>query len=128
MTNASIKKFIKLRQQLESERIKVSARLKEVDEALGTIQLPSLAALPKQEGKRRGPKPASKRKVSNEVSLKDSILKVIGKQQMTKEQILEGVIKSGYRFRTSNPANSLNVILYGKKPKFSRKDGKFGVA
>jgi len=126
MTKASIKKFIKLRQQLESERAQIASRLQEVEAALGSFQAAPLV-IPKPPGKKRGPKPGSKRKVSNEVSLKDSILKVIGKQQMTKEQILEGVVKSGYRFRTSNPANSLNVILYGKKPKFSRKDGKFGV-
>ena len=126
MTKASIKKFIKLRQQLESEHTQITARLKEIEAALGSFQSAPVTAS-KTPGKKRGPKPGSKRKVSNEVSLKDSILKVIGKQQMTKEQILEGVVKSGYRFRTSNPANSLNVILYGKKPKFSRKDGKFGV-
>jgi hypothetical protein len=125
MTSTSIKKFIKLRKQLESERTKIAARLQEVEAALGSFQ--SSSPTPKTAAKKRGPKPGSKRKVSNEVSLKDSILKVVGKQQMTKEQILEGVIKSGYRFRTSNPANSLNVVLYGKKPKFSRKDGKFGV-
>ncbi len=125
MPNASIKKFIKLRQQLESERTQITARLKEVEAALGSFQ--SSSPTPKTPGKKRGPKPGNKRKVSNEVSLKDSILKVIGKQQMTKEQILEGVVKSGYRFRTNNPLNSIGVILYGKKPKLSRKDGKFGV-
>ncbi len=123
MKSTAIKQFIKLRQQLESERTQIAARLQEVDAALGSFH--SAVTASKTQGK-RGPKPG-RRKVSNEVSLKDSILKVMGKQQMTKEQILEGVVKSGYRFRTRNPLNSIGVILYGKKPKFSRKDGKFGV-
>jgi len=55
--------------------------------------------------------------------LKESVVKAFGNQQMTREQILEGVLATGYRFRASNPLNSLNVILSGKKPKFNRKDG-----
>lgn len=93
---------------------------------MGSFQ-PAPLVIQKTTGKKRGPKPGSKRKVSNELSLKEAVLKAIGKQMMTREQILEGVLATGYRFRTSNPLNSINVILYGKKPKFSRKDGKFGV-
>jgi len=126
MTNASIKQFIKLRQQLESERTQIAARLKEVDAALGSFTSVPLVA-PKTEGKKRGPKPGSKRKVSNELSLKEAVVQALGNKQMTREQILEGVLATRYRFRTSNPLNSMNVILYAKQPKFSRKDGKFGV-
>jgi hypothetical protein len=126
MKSIATKQFIKLRQQLESERTQITARLKEVDAALGSFRSPVTAS--KSTGKKRGPKPGSKKKVSNELSLKEAIVKAIGNKQMTREQILEGVLATGYRFRTSNPLNSLNVILYGKKPKFSRKDGKFELA
>jgi hypothetical protein len=44
---------------------------------------------------------------------------------LTKEEILEGVKNLGYRFSTSNPLNSLGVILYGKKPKFRNDSGRF---
>lgn len=125
MKSTAIKQFIKLRNQITSERARITARLKEVEAALGVFQV--TVAPTKVTGKKRGPKPGSKRKVSNELSLKEAIVKAIGSKQMTREQILEGVLATGYRFRTSNPLNSLNVILYGKKPKFSRKDGKFGV-
>lgn len=126
MTNASIKKFIKLRQQLESERTQIAVRLKEVEEALGSFQS-SRTPTQTTTGKKRGPKPGSKRKVSNELSLKDAIIKVLGKQMMTKEEILAGVQKLGYRFRTSKPIGTITVVLYGKNPKFSRRDGKFGL-
>lgn len=125
MRSTAVKQFIKLRNQITSERSRIIARLNEVESALGSF--PVTEAPPKATGKKRGPKPGSKRKVSNELSLKEAVVKAIGNKQMTREQVLEGVLATGYRFRTSNPLNSLNVILYGKKPKFSRKDGKFGV-
>ncbi len=127
MTSTAIKQFIKLRQQLESERTQIIARLKDVDAALGSFQSVPVTAS-KTPGKKRGPKPGGKRKVSNELSLKEAVVQALGKQQLTKEEVLAGVKKLGYQFRTANPLNSIGVILYGKKPKFSRKDGKFGVA
>jgi hypothetical protein len=127
MKSTAIKQFIKLRHQLESERTQIANRLKEVEAALGSFTTAPLVA-PMTTGRKRGPKPGSKRKASNELSLKEAVVKAIGNKQMTREQILEGVLATGYRFRTSNPLNSLNVILYGKKPKFSRKDGRFGLA
>jgi hypothetical protein len=126
MTSTAIKQFIKLRNQLTQERTQIAARLKEVEAALGSFQSPS--PTPKTSGKKRRPKPGSKRKVSNEMSLKEAIVKVLGKQMMTKEEILAGVQKLGYRFRTSKPIGTVTVVLYGSKnPKFKRQDGKFGV-
>jgi len=126
MKSTAIKQFIKLRQQLESERTQIALRLQEVEAALGSFTTAPLVA-PKTSGEKRGPKPGSKRKVSNELSLKEAVVQALGKQQLTKEEVLAGVRKLGYQFRTANPLNSIGVILYGKKPKFSRKDGKFGV-
>lgn len=127
MKLTSIKQFLKLHLQLSQERAKIQKRLKEVEDALGAFD--SIAAPIKSvEGKRRGPKPGSKRKVSNEISLKDAVVKVLGKQHLTKEEILAGVLKLGYRFRTKKPLGTITVVLYGKNPKFTRKDGKFGVA
>jgi len=44
---------------------------------------------------------------------------------MTKEEILEGVQQLGYTFSTTNPLNSLGVILYGKNPRFKNENGRF---
>jgi hypothetical protein len=121
MKRSSIKQFVKLRQQLASERADIIARLKEVEAALGASE----AVLPKAVTK-ASVKP--RKRVKNELSLKEAILKVVTGKALTKEQILEGVQKIGYQFRTKNPANSLNVVLYGKKPKFKRQDGKFSMA
>jgi hypothetical protein len=61
------------------------------------------------------------------MSLKEAVIKVLGKQMMSKEEILAGVQKLGYRFRNSKPIGTVTVVLYGKNPKFKRHDGKFGV-
>lgn len=127
MTSTAIKQFIKLRQQIEAERTQIGARLKEVDAALGSFQSVPVTAS-KTPGKKCGPKPGSKRKVSNELSLKEAVVQALGtKQMMTKEEILAGVQKLGYRFRTSKPMGTVMVVLYGKNPKFKRLDGNFGV-
>lgn len=126
MKQTSIKQFLKLHSQLTQEHAYIIGRLKEVEEALGSFE--TVAQSPAVvEGKRRGPKPGSKRKIKNEMSLKDAVVKVLGKSMLTKEQILAAVQKTGYRFRTKTPLNTLTVVLYGKSPKFKRQDGKFGV-
>ena len=47
---------------------------------------------------------------------------------MTKEEILKAVQQAGYRFTTKTPMKSLNPVLYGKKPRFNRQNGKFSPA
>jgi hypothetical protein len=44
---------------------------------------------------------------------------------MTKQEILSEVKRLGYRFTAKDPVNSLNTVLYGKKPKFMHEGGKF---
>jgi hypothetical protein len=49
----------------------------------------------------------------------------LGKKHLGKKEILEAVQKTGYKFSTKNPMNSLQVLLYTK---FKRdKEGKFHV-
>ena len=118
MKNVSVQQFIKLRKQLEKERAKIIERLQEVDAALGAFKIATTPAATK-------PAAAPRKRVSNEMSLKEAIVKVASGKTMTKEEILQGITKLGYKFRTSNPLNSMNVVLYGKKPKFKVQDGKF---
>lgn len=46
---------------------------------------------------------------------------------MSKHDILDAVLRSGYQFSTDDPLNSLGVILYGKNPKFINEGGKFSL-
>ena len=38
------------------------------------------------------------------------------------------VRKLGHKFTAKDPNNSLNTLLYGKRPKFKRQGGKFSLA
>jgi hypothetical protein len=119
----SIKQYVALRESLVGEKRRLEARLGEIDSALGnpssdspaTERASSSSTLPQRGRKgRRGP-----------FSLKSAVLRVVSNQARTKEEILDAVKQMGYRFKTSNPMNSLGVILYGKSPKFRRENGRF---
>ena len=64
-------------------------------------------------------------RLENPISLPKAVLQVTSKKPMTRQEVLEAVLKLGYRFQTKEPMKSLNPILYGKNPKFDRVDGKF---
>jgi hypothetical protein len=64
-------------------------------------------------------------RVRNAMSLKETVLKIIEGKSMTKHEILDAVLRSGYQFSTNDPLNSLGVILYGKSPKFKNESGRF---
>ena len=118
-----LKAFVALRTSLEAERAKLTARLREVDAALGTIvTVAATAAKPASA-------PALKQKrAKNELSLKEAVLQALGKSALSKADLLAAVKKLGYQFAAKNPTSSLNALLYGKKPKFKSQDGKFSGA
>lgn len=128
MRNVNLQQFVKLRRELAEERIHIETRLRQINEALGEMPLPSLAA----SGGEAGPSIAQparrgRKATSNGQSLREHVLAVLQAGPMLKEEVLAAVLKRGYKFSTNNPLNSLGVILYGKNPKFSRVDGKFSL-
>jgi len=106
-----------------SEKARLKARLAEIESALAGSPVKGKA--PKLPTKRKAKRA---KKVSNKMSLKQAILQVTKGKPMTKDAILAEVIALGYKFNTSNPKNSVNVVLYGKKPKFKNAAGKFSPA
>ena len=127
-----LKNFIALRNSMVAERTKLQARLAELNGALGEVE--AIAAPAEASSKpAKAPKAAGKvkktgKRPENELSLKEAVLKVLGKDSATKEAIYAGVLKVGYKFAAKNPINSLNTLLYGsKKPKFKNQGGKFSV-
>lgn len=130
MRTDSLKQFVTLRRQLAEERDQLEKRMREINEALGEMPLPSLspiqgatASAPSQPA-RRGRRPAG-----GGESLRDHVIAVLQQGgSKSKEEILSAVKARGYKFSTSNPLNSLGVILYGKNPKFKRVDGKFSLS
>lgn len=148
ISNDPLKQFTALKASMQAERARIVARLAELDQALGVISAsaapaPVVAAVKAVKGPkvkagkvakvagkpgRPAGKPAGKR-VKNELSLKEAVIKVLTAGPLSKEQILAAVDKLGYQFNAGKPINSLNTLLYGsKKPKFKNTDGAFSVA
>ncbi len=125
MKNSSIKKFISLRDGLLKEQAALTARLAEIEQALGTVG-ESKASKASAADAPSAPR-AVKRRARNELSLKEAALKVAAGKSLSKQDILDGILKLGYKFSTKDPMNSLNVVLYSGK-NFKRADGKFTAA
>lgn len=121
--NIDIRKYLKLRESLVQERSKLQSRLQEIDNALGqptaSVESRSISPGKTPSTGRRGPRSG--------LSLREAVIQSIGQGSLTKEEILNAVKNLGYRFTTSNPLNSLGVILYGKNPKFKNDGGRFSL-
>ena len=127
MRSNNLQQFVKLRRELTEERATLQSRLQQINEALGEMPLPSLSPIQGATGKpqsaRRG-----RKSVGGGQSLRDHVLAALQGGALTKEEVLAAVQKRGYKFSTKNPLNSLGVILYGKKPRLNRANGKFSIA
>jgi hypothetical protein len=139
MKKVSLKKYLEMREVLVKEKADLEQRLAEVNRALGAtpavVAAPAAVKAPAAAAKApKAPKAAvagkrrTWKRASNEMSLKDAVLKVTAKGALTKQQILDEVQKLGYKFSTSNPLNRLGVLIYGKNPKFKNDNGKFSPA
>lgn len=115
----ALKDYVAVRDAIFAEREEIIARLREIDEALGTMAL-------RGKDSYYGPRTPTGR-VRNDKSLKDIVLEVIDGKALSKHDILDAVLRAGYQFSTDDPLNSLGVILYGKNPKFENDGGKFSL-
>jgi hypothetical protein len=115
MKRDSLKDFIALRQSLVTEKAALEKRLAEIQNVLdgGSATAPTAARAKRARRKR------------NKLSLREAIIKATSRKALTKPEILKAVEKMGYKFETKKPMNSINVVLYGKKPKFENKNGRF---
>jgi hypothetical protein len=128
MRTDSLKQFVQLRRQLSEEKASLEARLRQINEALGEVAATSVSATAGTTGQS-----ASERSGPDDTggeggqSLREHVIAVLQEGPKTKEETLAAVQRRGYKFKTKDPLNSLGVILYGKKPKFNRADGKFSL-
>lgn len=130
MRTDSLQQFVKLRALLAEEKESLETRLRLLNEALGAYSQPATAPLAISETPKAEPRKLAGRgrPSQNEKSLRERVIEALSSGPRTKEEVLALVQKAGYRFSTKNPANSLGVILYGKKPKFNRAGGKFSLS
>jgi hypothetical protein len=121
-----LRQYAKLRHQLLEEKSKLEARLSEINQVLGSDEVAS-SAPPKAA---TAPKPAGRaggrgRRGGNKMSLREAIVQALAKGPMNRQELVDAVKDLGYVFNTKDPANSMGVILYGKKSPFKKQDGKF---
>ena len=115
MQRDMLKQFVALRESLLAEQAALEERLAQIKAAL----VGEIDDIPTASG------PRGRRRAKNTLSLKEAVLQATTGSPVTKEEILQAVQKLGYAFNTTTPMNSINVVLYGKKPKFKNEDGKF---
>ncbi len=117
-----LKTYVLLRQKLTNEKAQLEQRLQKINQALGEVSTVAGSATP------AAPVGRPKKRFLNEISLPKAVVQVTSGNPMTKEEILVAVQKLGYRFLAKEPMKSLLPILYSKKLKFLRQDGKFSPA
>lgn len=134
-----LKMFVAIRDELIHEKAAIEARLAEINTALAQVGLPvavrskpQVATAPATAPKGpKGPKPRKaspgKARKQNSMSLREAVIAAIKAKPLTKQEILDSIVKAGYVFTTTNPMNSLGVILYGKNPKFKNDHGRFSL-
>jgi len=109
----------KFRDKLQKEKAKLESRLAEIKEALGEAMSKVIdPGIPRKRVKR------GKKRVKNEMSLREAVLKVTAAKPLNRKEIVEQLDIIGYRFNTKNPVGSLNMMLHTHKAEFVNKDKK----
>ncbi len=124
-TRDLLQQYHALRSALAKERETIEERLQEINTALGTggSAIP-LASPPTP--KKLGRPPGKRKSVENTMPLREAVLKVLTATPVTRQELLAAVQKTGYRFASNEPLNSLQTFLYGSGKKLVKKvDGKF---
>jgi len=119
-----VQQYLKAREELIKEKERLEKRLREIEEALAGTPEPSAAPVPvaKKKGRPRGS--GGRGRGKNAISLREAIRRVTWERPLTRKEILDEVIKLGYKFSTKNPINSINQVLYASK-EFVNLGGKF---
>lgn len=126
MSNKALKQFVQLRNQLMTEKKTLEARLQALNQALESTPV-ALEDHPSRGSSRRAVQ-TSRRGRKDTLSLRSAVVEVTKDRALTKKEILDAVIKLGYKFRGKKPILSLSTLLYGKNSGFKNLGGKFQAA
>ncbi len=61
--------------------------------------------------------------------MREAVAQLVSKKALVISEIVEGMKRAGYVFKSSNPTNSVGAFLYGSEGKktFKRVNGKFSM-
>jgi hypothetical protein len=127
-----LKKFVSMREALTAEKATLETRLAQINDALAIAAEPGVAPAPSRPAAatatvERQRRVVGRRRAENQLSLREAVLQVTRGKAMTRQEILEGVKKLGYKFTAKDPLNSLSTLLYTTKA-IKNYGGKFGPA
>ena len=124
-----LKQYASLREALIKEKTQLQAQIAAIEEALGSVESAQLPV--RRAYTRRAPTgtvASGSRRRRNSSPLKQLVLEATKAKPMKREEILEAVIKLGYKFAAKNPLASLTTILYSAKEFKRYERGVFGPA
>ena len=122
-----------MRAALAQEKAALEARLAAINRALdGNTASPAAKPGPKpgrKPGAKPGPKPVVRRgpRAKNSMTMKEAIVQALGNKSLGRKELLEAVLKVGYKFSAKDALSSLSTVLYMDKA-FKNTDGKFSLA
>lgn len=122
MKLTDVNKYVALREALAKEKTALEARLADINCALDG-KGGAVAGKP-------GPKPGSRRRgkrAKNEMSMKEVTVKALAGKPLSRTELLQAVMKLGYKFTAKNPLNSLSTLLYSDKS-IKNTGGKFSIS
>jgi len=123
-----LKEFTQLRASLLKRQVEVQDELASINAALGTLAAATATVAPvaaPAAPAERSARPGPRQRTAKDMSLAEAVLTVTKGGPLAKQEILDAVLKLGYKFSTKDPMNSLSTTLYSHK-KIKNFGGKFG--
>ena len=120
MKLTDVEQYVTMRASLAHEKATLEARLAAINLALdGSTALTAARPGPKPEA-RRGPH------AKNSMTMKEAMTRALAGQALGRKELLEAVMKLGYKFRAKDALSSISTVLYTDKS-FKNTDSKFSV-
>ncbi len=120
MKLTDVEKYVAMRASLSKEKASLEARLAAINLALGG-SAGIATKLGSKPGSRRGPR------AKNSMTMKEAMVRALATKALDRKDLLNAVLKLGYKFTAKNALGSISTVLYTDKS-FKNTDGKFSVA
>lgn len=117
----NVSQYVALREALLKEKAKLEARLVQINRALGERGSETGNSVSNPGPRKRG------KRAKNELSMKEAVVKALAAKPLPRKELLEAVLKLGYKFTAKDPLNSLSTLLYTDRS-FKNSNGKFSVS
>lgn len=132
MKLTDVDQYVAMRASLANEKATLEARLTAINRALDD-RSEAVAAKPgPKPAPKLGPKPGAKAVVrrgpraKNSMTMKEAMTRALADQALGRKELLEAVLKLGYKFSARDALSSISTVLYTDKS-FKNTDGKFSV-